>query len=163
MLLNVERVDVQVNSFVRWQTDLVDLSEEEWKEAMEVLPKVSISLSQQLTQLFIIHRTHYTPQKLYAWGKYTSPLCPRCSVSNGSLIHMLWRCPKLQKYWGKVFQTLNTLCCTGIACAPKIAILGIVPVGTLPIEMNKLWTRTLYLARKLILQKWIDIAPPTHK
>lgn len=100
ILLNTAKVDGQAKSLLHWQKDRIDLDEDEWTRAMEILlAVVSISPCQQLTQLFILHRTHYTLQKLFAWGKYTSPLCQRCSVSNGSLIHMLWRCPKLHRYW----------------------------------------------------------------
>lgn len=109
IFLNTVKGDGQAKRLIRWQKDLIDLNEDEWTRAMEILPEVSISPSQQLTQLFILHRTHYTPQKLFVWGKNASPLCPRCLVSNGSLIHMLWRCPKLHRYWEKVFMTLNTI------------------------------------------------------
>lgn len=78
------------NSFVRWQEDIEGLDEEDWTRALETLLRTPLSPSQRLSQLFIIHRALYTPQKHYAWEKYLTPLCPRCSLFNGSLIHMLW-------------------------------------------------------------------------
>ncbi|XP_073455487.1 cysteine protease ATG4A isoform X2 [Aquarana catesbeiana] len=69
IFLNTVKGDGQAKRLIRWQKDLIDLNEDEWTRAMEILPEVSISPSQQLTQLFILHRTHYTPQKLFVWGK----------------------------------------------------------------------------------------------
>lgn len=84
----------QVNSFTCWQSDIESLDEGEWARALEALPEVSLSPSQRLTLililLLILLSAHYTPQKLYAWGKALTPLCPHCALSNGSLVHMLW-------------------------------------------------------------------------
>lgn len=52
---------------------------------------------------------YYTLQKLHALegGGNITLLCLRCSLFNGSLLHMLWRCPKLHRYWEKNIHTLK--------------------------------------------------------
>lgn len=76
---------------------------------------------------------------------------------------MLWRCPKLHGYWEKVFIILNSLCSTEITGTTKLALLGIIPDGAIPLEMHTMWIKSFYLARKVILQKWTSVDPPTHK
>lgn len=68
---------------------------------------------------------------------------------------MLWRCPKLHRYWESIFDILNSLCFTHIPPDPKITVLGVIPEDTLPNEVHAMWLKTMYMARKLILQKCI--------
>lgn len=63
----------------------------------------------------------------------------------------------------KIFVALNSLCFTEIKGTPKLALLGIIPDGMLPVDKHTMWIRSLYLARKVILQKWSSADSPTHK
>lgn len=74
----------------------------------------------------------------------------------------MWRCPNLHCYWKKIFTTLNSLCTTMVVFDPKFALLGIILEDLLPDKMHIMWIKSLYLARKLILQKWISPTSPTH-
>lgn len=75
---------------------------------------------------------------------------------------MLWRCPKLHRYWESILDTLNSLCSTQVQPVPKIALLGVIQEVVLPVEVHVMWlrTRTMYMARKRILQKWVSNCPP---
>lgn len=74
-------------------------------------------LSHRLTQLFILPSVYRTPEFLCAIGLRSDPTCPRCGNS-GSLIHLLWRCPKLRRYWAEVVGMLNGLLDVNILVAP---------------------------------------------
>lgn len=84
----IVRTNLQEGSYGWWFRDLETLSDEEWEQSLKNLFEVSLSSSQYLTQLFIIHRAHYTPLKLYSWGKAVTSNCPRCTTDTGTLIHM---------------------------------------------------------------------------
>lgn len=99
--------------------------------------------------------------QLYSWEKGDTLNCPRCITNTGTLIHMLWQCPKLHRYWEGVIDILNSLSSTRVHFDPKIALLWIIPEDTLPAEMHVMWLRTMYMARKLVLQKWISKYLPT--
>lgn len=70
------------------------------------VPLVSVSASQKLSHLFLLHRTYRTPQELHKWGCRDSPLCPKCQREHGDLLHMLWKCPKLFRDWTEVMSTI---------------------------------------------------------
>lgn len=78
--------------------------------------------------------------------------CLHSSKNMGTLIHMLWHCPKLYINWSTIFQILNNICSIQIPPDSKLAILGIIPEDILPDDFSLLWTKALHLACKLILQ-----------
>lgn len=49
---------------------------------------------------------------------------PRCGDPNGDLIHMVWRCSKLHRYWREVLSTINLVYGSSINVDPKICVLG---------------------------------------
>lgn len=78
-----------------WERDLGDISEEVWEMFLHSVNIVSVLPSHKLSQLFILHRAYRTPSQLHRWGRRDSPICPKCNIEEGTLIHLLWRCPKL--------------------------------------------------------------------
>lgn len=74
---------------------------------------------------------------------------------------MVWHCHKLHRYWTAIFQLVNGICSVQVPLDPKLAVLGIIPAEILAAEYKLLWTRALYIARKLILQKWLSPSPST--
>lgn len=76
-------------------------------DALQALVSSSLIPSQKLSQLYIILRAHRTPTRLHAMGLLTDPICGRCKRDRGDLIHLIWRCPKLHRYWTNVLEILN--------------------------------------------------------
>lgn len=91
-LNNKFKEKVAVPARIQWERDLGPLSDAQWSEALSAIPQVSLFTTQKLTQLFILHTTYYTPEKLFKMKCRESPLCPRCRGAPANLIHMLWRC-----------------------------------------------------------------------
>ena len=145
-----------------WGEDIGDINDKEWNTILGNVPSVTLSSTQQLTQLFIIHRTYYTPEKLYKWRRRDDPFCPRCLVDNGTLIHMLWRCPKLQRYWGAVVDTVNSIWNLQLPMDPKSCLLGCLDEERYMPDTYTAILRTLFLARKLIAKKWLSVTAPTY-
>lgn len=145
-----------------WGEDIGHITDEEWSAIMETVPKVSLSSSQKLTQLFIIHRTYRTPYKLYKWNRRDEPFCPRCKIDNGTLIHMLWKCPKLQRYWSEIISSINKIWNLTFVVDPKLCLLGWLDEELYTPHTYRAITRMLFIARKLIAKKWLSVTPPTH-
>lgn len=108
---------IQFNCRQKWRLNIDTIDEDQWTAAIKIVPEVSLSPSQKLTQLFILHRVYYTSQKLLSWGQSTPPNLPRCFRDTGTLVHILWRWPKLFHYCS--FQTLPDLCTVQKALALK--------------------------------------------
>lgn len=109
ILHNKFKESVDIPSRAQWEQDLGPLSDDHWTMALSAVPKVLLSTTQKLTQLFILHRLYYTPEKLFKWKRRDSPLCPHCRGGPANVIHMLWRCPKLHRYWQGIIKTINSL------------------------------------------------------
>lgn len=52
-------------------------------------------------------RAYRTSSQVYRWGRRDSPICPKCCGEEGTLIHLMWRCPKLFRYWREVTDTIS--------------------------------------------------------
>lgn len=66
-----------------------------------------LNISQRLSHLYIVLRTHYTPTKLHKLGLVRDAISSKCRRDHGNLIHALWCCSKLHRYWTKVVDTIN--------------------------------------------------------
>lgn len=69
-----------------------------------------------------IFRVYRTPEFLHAIGPRSEPTCARCG-NKGTLIHPLWQCPKLQRYWMEEVGTLNELLDVNISVEPLTCLL----------------------------------------
>lgn len=79
----------------KWEQDAGIIGGDTWDLCLQSIPLSSVSPSHKLSQLFILHRSYRTPLQLFHWGRRESPLYPKCKQQEGDLIHLLWRCPKL--------------------------------------------------------------------
>lgn len=139
-----------------WSCDIGPISDEQWASTLWATPLSSLSPAQNLTQIFILHRAHYTPEKLFEWKCRDTAQCPRCKGNPANLIHMLWRCPKLHRYWHEVISMINSAFGTRMSPELEGCLLGI------PDEWDILGeSRILFQARKLIAQQWTSSSPPT--
>lgn len=97
------------------------------------------------------HRIYYTPVKLFCWGQRDSPLCPRCKVMDGTLMHM--------PYWASVFSSVNAVYQLTLPVCPKIGLLGIIPESHIDPLRQVFLTPVLCLARKLLAAQWLSLTP----
>lgn len=75
---------------------------------------------------------------------------------------MIWRCPKLTRYWTEVTQTISALAQTPIPSTPLVYLLGVINTEMYPKVIYIMLTTILYLARKLIARFWLASADPTR-
>lgn len=59
-----------------------------------------------LLQFNILHRLHWSKQKVHKIYPQTDPSCDRCGLVAALLGHMFWTCPRLATYWN-INQTLT--------------------------------------------------------
>lgn len=83
------------------EKDVGIISELQWNRILELAPLVSLS------HLYLLYRTYYTPPRLFQFGHRPDARCPRCGDSEGDIIHIFWRCPKLFRYRTVVTRTID--------------------------------------------------------
>lgn len=136
-----------------------EITEEQWRRILEMGPKISVSPSQKVFHLILIHRAYYTPKNLYGYGRRTDAKCPRCQET-GDLIHMMWRCPKLFRYWEGVLYIINGIFGTSQGQEVKLCVLGYREKLGEGQSVTVAILRCLFQARKLIALKWQSRKPP---
>lgn len=144
----------------RWEADVGEITDYQWKKILEFGPLVSVSPSQQASHLLLLHRAYYTPKRLHKFGNRQDDKCPRC-LDTGDLIHMMWRCPKLARYWGVIVKIIEARWKISLAMEAKVCILGLTGENIGSNDIRIAVGRCLYQARKLIAQAWLSATPPT--
>lgn len=137
-----------------------EITDIQWKRILELGPEVSFSPSQKASHLMLLHRSYYTPKKLFMFGRRTNDECPRCRRT-GDLIHMFWRCPKLARYWPEILKKINTTFKINLELDPRTCVLGHVTNRLRDRSTAVAVARCLFQARKLIAQSWQSRTPPT--
>lgn len=148
-----------------WAEDLeIEITEEQWEAALQQIHGSSVCARHGLIQFKVIHRLHWSKQKLSKIFPNVDPSCDRCGRAPASLAHMFWSCTKLISYWRSIFRTLSRILQRPIDLDPRIAVLGIIKSETVTNRADQ--TMILFvclLARRLILLNWKQKAAPTYK
>lgn len=85
--------------------------------------------------------------------------CPRCKAT-GDLIHMVWKRPKLFRYWVEIIDRINKIFRSTLEPEAKACLLGSLEEDRVPPGTTVAVLRCLFQARKLIAQKWQAQTPP---
>lgn len=74
---------------------------------------------------------------------------------------MMWRCPKLVRYWSEILKIISLMFRVKLELEPKTCILGYIDGGLGYRSTAIAIARCLYQARKLIAQSWQSKTPQT--
>ncbi len=92
---------------------------------LKQIHRSSICARHGLIQFKVIHRLHWSKQKLSKIFPDVDPSCDRCGQVPALLAHMFWSCPKLSSYWKNVFLTFSRILQRPVDLDPLMAVLGI--------------------------------------
>ena len=83
------------------------------------------------------------------------PECWKCQEQDGTLVHMLWGCPKIQDFWSVIHGRLERITGLKIPFSPRLFILGD------PSMLKKVsphladWIQTVIMSgRRLLVKDW---------
>lgn len=149
---------------VEWERDLGEaLPEDTWKNTIQRIHTSSLCIRHGLIQFKIVHRLHYSNDRLSKLYPNVAPDCPRCQYSPVSLGHMFWSCPSLHNFWSPIFHSLSAIPGKTLQADPLTAIFGIVRDE---LELSRLHRNAiayaLLHARRLILLNWKGKNPPIY-
>lgn len=146
-----------------WEQDLGEALEEDiWERILLRVHSSSFCARHGLIQFKILHRTHWSKEKLSRVYPHINPLCDRCQQAPGSLIHMFLTCPTLHNFWTDICNSLSEILNMPIDPIPITILFGVLP-STLVVPKFKadFVAFATLLARRLILLKWKSPTPPT--
>lgn len=163
-LLNTHNMNSLDSLRTKWETDLDEtISEEKWQKIIQRIYSSSICLRHTVIQFKIVHRLHWTKDRLSRIKTDIDPTCDRCRQAPATLLHMFWSCPRLYSFWHSIFEAFSGICGKTVHPSPLISLFGVAPVSSL-FSRNQLDMMAFcsLLARRLILFKWKDALPPTY-
>ena len=149
----------------KWETELgVQLAEDIWKESLEYIHTCSINTRHCLIQFKILHRLHYSKEKLHKIFPNISPQCDKCNAADATLLHSYALCPNLQNFWIEIFRLFSRILEVEIDPDPVLVILGVSEgLKELRGTQQRLLSYGLITAKKLILLFWKKKEVPTVK
>lgn len=79
-----------------WEQDLnIQLSDETWKHSSQRIHHTFLCLRHRLIQFKVLHRLHYTREKLSKLCPNSDPTCIWCHLHPATVGHMFWDCSLL--------------------------------------------------------------------
>ena len=108
-----------------WERDLgEEFSEEMWQSSLQRIHSSSMCIRHGLIQFKILHRLHYSGEKLARLFNIPDRGCPRCSQTPTSLGHLFWTCPSLENFSRQIFDVLSRIGLSGTEITPSFHTLA---------------------------------------
>lgn len=113
-----------------WESDNDVTLGDIWDQILQSVQLVSLSLTHRVTQLFILNKACCNPELLHRVGRRENSECVRCAQSPGSVMHLFWRCSRLNRHWQEVLDMLNHVYDIELPPDPVLCLLGYVNITT---------------------------------
>lgn len=147
----------------KWENDLNEnISNSVWQKAIQNIHSSSVSLRHAVVQFKVVHRLHWSKDKLSKIKPDLDSSCDRCKHTPATLLHAFWTCPRLCDYWQSILKAFSSICKKAVHPCPLTTLFGVVSPDT-PLDKHQrsMIAFCSLLARRLILFKWKDSRPPT--
>lgn len=72
-------------------------------------------------------RTYITPDRLNKTNPYIPDICIKCNIEKGTLLHYVWDCPEIQRFWKEVTKCISQMTLNPIPDCPRLSILNLYP------------------------------------
>ncbi len=118
---------------------------------MQNIQERSINAKQHLFQFKTFHRLYKYKTKLHEIFPEVSLECNKYKAAEDTLIHSLWTCSKLQRYWTDILSRVHK---REIDPETMIAILGVIGEHSFNRHEHQSISIFMVLANTLILQRW---------
>lgn len=108
----------------RWEADLQESIElDEWHKKGQGATKSIINIS-LIANFKVLMRWYMVPARLATFLPEASPRCFCGCGQLGTMYHIWWQCPKVRRYWIRVYNFIYTLTQVNLIKSPKRALLG---------------------------------------
>lgn len=156
MLIDLPKV-TRSPAQLRWETELGrPLTSREWEQVLYRAHHTAHNSSGMEAAYKVATSWYYTPVWVHKWDKHKSYLCWRGCGATGTLIHLLWHCPKLVRYWTDVLSDINSAFQIPLPHLPEHIILGLPLSKHFPLKSlrGRQIALALLAARQVLLAKW---------
>ena len=92
----------------KWEKEMgTEISDTLWEKSLEHTHRCSNNARHCLIQLKILHRLHYSKERLHRIYPELSPICDRCLAAEDTLCHTMW--PKVKIFWFNIFSLISEI------------------------------------------------------
>lgn len=145
----------------KWETELgLAITTEEWENIYEHIHKGSINVSAQENSYKLYSRWYRTPDIIHRYHSSVSPICWRCNVEVGSLLHIWWNCPRIKPFWEKVQETIAYITTYTLSFTPSQYLLHHSSISHYAYKKS-LTLHLVNAAKQCIPVLWRNTDPPT--
>ncbi|CAI9581107.1 unnamed protein product, partial [Staurois parvus] len=108
--LNRRSSHTSLSYVVQWERDLgVAVDPEDWNKAWSLIAKCSFNTTTLEAAYKVLFRWYWVPARLARANPACSDQCFRGCSHRGDVLHIWWSCPRLFRFWSRVFGLLFTL------------------------------------------------------
>lgn len=139
----------------QWERDLgLKLTTDQWGAILKRSNYLSKCVRYKMIQFKILHRFYITPYKLNKMNSDVSNLCWHGCMKTGTLIHLLWFCPEVKKFWLNIEEFICKLFNVKFQLSPLICLLGNKAEEVKSNELQYLINLGFLSAKRIILMNW---------
>lgn len=139
---------------IKQERDLAqEFSWDQWKKAIHISSKSSACTEHWDNAQKILSRWYLTLYKLSKMYPSTSNICWRCNDQTGNLLHILWSCKSLQRFWNSIAFFIADLTGNLTKLSLATALLGL-NLDVQPKIFRTIVIHTLIAARLTITSLW---------
>lgn len=150
---------------VRWETELGrPLTAKEWDQIWYRTHHTAHNVGSREAAYKIAHYWYFTPARVHAFNRTQPDLCWRGCGATGTLLHLLWHCPKLGRYWEEVLSDVNEAFQVTIPASPEHILLGLPLAKHYPLKAlrGRQIALALLAAAQVLLAEWRSLKTPVH-
>uniref|UniRef100_A0A803JBX6 Reverse transcriptase zinc-binding domain-containing protein n=1 Tax=Xenopus tropicalis TaxID=8364 RepID=A0A803JBX6_XENTR len=136
-----------------WCKDLnTTITDENWTQIWQTTASCSRNTSLLETTYKVLMRWYMVPSRLHKINPQISKDCFRRCGHTGSMFHIWWDCPNVQRYWSRIYNIIYSVTQINLRKDPQNALLN----GKIP-NLNR-YTRSLisfiFLTAKITIAKF---------
>lgn len=154
---------IKVTSFKQWERGFGrSYHTSIWQKALSTTYAATRSSNLwELTQKLAL-RWYLTPPHIANFFPHSfSEYWRRCG-GEGSLIHILWRCPSLSSFWSGISALILQVLKINVSLSPGLALCS-VGIEFIPRDLRTILIHILLAARLTLVQHWKDHKPPNSR
>ena len=163
VLLTSEQTPQLPRARTQWAMEMErEITDKEWDDALTRIHTSTYSTSGRETSLKVLHYWYYTPARIQKWNRDSHGRCWRGCGQTGTLIHLLWNCPKLVRYWDQILGEIDEIFGIEFPRFPAYVLLGLPDRLAYPLHSRrgKSIAAALNAAIQTIVGLWGKIDPP---
>lgn len=138
----------------KWEQDIEETMEmDTWYNTAQLASKGYINTSLIEANYKVLLRWYMVPARIATYIPGASPLCFRGCGGEGTIYHTWWSCPKVRRYWIRIYNFIYSLTQVNLTKSPQQALLGC-PLEGVPRYTKKLISFVFTAARIAIARSW---------